>query len=65
LLINILDKECGGFLCKYSQQITHFLNLLLGPILERKYMLKDMDGSVVKEELFNLLGLIKYLELDR
>jgi len=28
-------------------------------------MLKDMDGSLVKEELFNLLGLIEYLELDR
>ena len=45
--------------------MTYFLNLLLGPIPERKYMLKDMDRSLIKEEPFNLLGLIKYLELDR
>jgi len=28
-------------------------------------MLEDMDGSLVKEELFNSPGLIEYLELDR
>jgi len=45
--------------------MTYFLNLLLGPILERKYILKDTDGSLIKEELFNSLGLIEYLKLDR
>ena len=64
LLINILDKECGGFLCKCSQQITHFLNLLSGPIPERKCMPEDTDESLVKEEPFDSPGLIEYLELD-
>ena len=45
--------------------MIYFLNLLSGPILKRKYMLKDMDGFFIKEELFNLLGLIEYLKLDR
>ena len=45
--------------------MTYFLNLLLGPILERKYILKDIDRSLVKEEPFDLLGLIEYLKLDR
>jgi len=36
----------------------------LGPIPERKYILEDKDGSLIKEELFDLLGLIEYLELD-
>ena len=44
--------------------MTYFFNLLLGPILERKYMLEDTDGSLVKEEPFDSLGLIEYLELD-
>ena len=63
-LINILDEERGGFLCKCSQQMTHFLNLLSGSIPERKYMLEDTDGSLVKEEPFDSPGLIEYLELD-
>jgi hypothetical protein len=44
--------------------MTHFLNLLSGPIPERKYMLEDTDGSLVKEEPFDSPGLIEYLELD-
>ena len=44
--------------------MTYFLNLLLGPIPERKYMLEGMDGSLVKEEPFDSPGLIEYLELD-
>ena len=45
--------------------MTYFLNLLSGSIPERKYILEDTDGSLVKEEPFNSPGLIEYLELDR
>ena len=44
--------------------MTYFLNLLSGPILERKYMLEDTGGFLVKEEPFDSPGLIEYLELD-
>ena len=64
MLINILDKKRGGFFCNCSQQITHFLNLLSGPISERKYMLENTDRSLVKGEPFDSPGLIEYLELD-
>lgn len=65
LLLEILDKQRGGFLCKCSHQMAHFLNLLSRPNRDRKYVLEKVDGARVKQEPFDSLGLIGYLELDK